>query len=80
MSSVRTQVYLDEETYQRLHRRRERLGLSLADQVREAVRLYLEMTGDDYLDDPIWRIAGQMDSRVGDLAANHDHYLYEKGK
>lgn len=80
MATMRTQVYLDQNTYQRLQRRRERLGLSLADQIRAAVRLYLEQAGDEYLDDPIWRIAGRMESGVGDLATRHDRYLYGKGQ
>ena len=46
-------------------------------QILEALRAYLESQEDPILraDDVIFRIAGEMDSGVGDLSTNHDRYL-----
>ena len=77
---VRTQVDLPREIVDLLRRRGEVKGITLPEQIREAVRIYLEGQEDPVLqaDDPIYRIAGEMDSGVGDLSTNHDRYLYRK--
>lgn len=75
--SVRTQIYLPQELYQRLKKRGKKLNKSLAQQIREALDSYLfpEETGAG-LDDSIWQIVGKASSGTGDLARNHDKYLY----
>jgi len=79
---VRTQVYLPREMYDRLQRRAGKHDLTLAVQIREALEDYLERVesqADDgilHADDPIFQMIGMFDSGLGDLAVNHDHYLY----
>ena len=77
----RKQLYLDEASDRALKRLAARTGHSEAYHVREALRRYLESQpewgdGDDR--DPLARLIGLVDDRVGptDVAANHDHYLY----
>jgi predicted DNA-binding protein len=77
---VRTQVDLPRETIDRLRRLGEVKGITLPEQIQEAVRVYLEGQEAPVLqaDDPIYRIAGEMDSGLGDLSTDHDRYLYRK--
>lgn len=74
---VRTQIYLPQELHQRLKKRGKKLNKSLAQQIREALNSYLfpEETKQQ-LDDSIWQIVGKASSGIGDLARNHDKYLY----
>jgi hypothetical protein len=79
---VRTQVYLPPEVHATLTQRAEQQGLTLAQQIRTALDEYLARTaaGDEGAtlrpDDPLFSLAGLVDSGVNDLGRNHDHYLY----
>ncbi len=85
---VRTQVYLPRDVYDRLHRRAEEQGITMARQIREALEDYLakiqiELEEDEdngilHADNPIFQMAGIGASGLGDLALNHDEYLYGK--
>jgi hypothetical protein len=78
---VRTQVDLPREIVDFLRRRSKAKGITLPEQIQEAVRVYVESQEDPILraDDPMYRIAGEMNSGLGDLSTNHDRYLYRKG-
>ena len=77
----RTQVYLDEEDWQRLQVRAADSGRSAAALVREAVTDYLLRSPDPDAD-PILAMIGEAenltppDGAPTDGALNHDHYLY----
>lgn len=77
---VRTQIDLPYDLVESLKRRSEARGITLPEQVREALTIYLENSDDPILraDDPIFRIAGEMSSGVGDLSTHHDRHLYRK--
>lgn len=79
----RKQVYLDEASERSLKRIAARTGRSEAFHVREALRRYLGTEGGEG-DDPLERLIGLVDDRVGpdDVAEHHDRYLYgaEKGR
>ena len=74
---VRTQVDLPYEMVESLKQQSKVKGITMSQQILEALRAYLESQEDPILraDDVIFRIAGEMDSGVGDLSANHDRYL-----
>ena len=78
---VRTQVYLPRDIHSRLQKRAREHELTLAVQIRTALEDYLEQVEaqDDgvlHADDPIFQMIGMVDSGLGDLSVNHDHYLY----
>jgi len=77
---VRTQVDLPYEMAESLEQQSKVKGITLSQQILEALRAYLESQEDPILraDDIIFRIAGEMDSGAGDLSTNHDRYLYRK--
>ncbi len=68
------QVYLDDEDRGRLQRLAQRLGLSMAETIRVALRrLAAERWGED---DPLLRLAGSLESAdvPCDLSTRHDDY------
>lgn len=71
---VRTQIYLPRKIHEELRRRGKALKISIAEQIRRAITLYLKMEEEPALneDDPIWKIIGG----VEDLSQRHDEYLY----
>jgi hypothetical protein len=75
---VRTQIYLPQEIHEELHRRGKALRMSIAEQIRRAIALYLKIEEEPTLDedDPIWNIIGRVESERGDLSERHDEYLY----
>ncbi len=80
---VRTQVYLPRDIYDKLQKRAEDQGITMAHQIREALKDYiarveLEEGGEPIWspDDPIFQMLGMFDSGLGDLALHHDEYLY----
>lgn len=79
---VRTQVYIPGDIYEELKRRSESIGLSMAEQIRQALREYLDREEGVVLreDDPIWNIVGAISTRDGDLSIHHDKYLYGRDK
>lgn len=77
---IRTQVDLPRDMFELLKQRSEAQGITLSQQILEALAAYLDELHDPILlaDDPIFRIAGATASTVGDLSIHHDHYLYHK--
>lgn len=68
------QVYLDDADRGRLERLARRLGISMAETIRVALRrLAAESWGED---DPLLRLAGSLDSAAVpcDLSTRHDEY------
>jgi len=83
---VRTQVYLPKDVYEELQARVKLTGLSMAEQIRQALREYLQREQDEGVllrdDDPIWQIVGAASGGPSDVSVQHDEYLYgwEKDK
>jgi len=77
---VRTQIDLPREIVELLKERSRAKGITLPQQIQEALVAYLEGQEDPILlaDDPICRIVGDLDSGVGDLSGEHNRYLYYK--
>jgi len=81
---VRTQVYLPRDIYDKLQERAEDQGITMAHQIREALKDYIakvELEEEEPIwspDDPIFQMGGMFNSGLGDLALNHDEYLYGK--
>lgn len=75
---VRTQVYLPGDIYEELKRRSKSIGLSMAEQIRQALREYLDREEGIVLreDDPIWNIVGAASFGPDDVSIHHDKYLY----
>lgn len=79
VAEKRTQVYFPEELYSKIKERAESESKSMAAILREAVERYLqeeEKEKVNWEDDTLFKLEGIMRSGLGDLAANHDHYLY----
>ncbi len=86
ISAVRTQIYLEPIQHKALKEIARARSVSMAQVVREAVAAYLgrdrktALSDEEYLSDPIWRLpevgAAFDDSGCGDMAENHDAYLY----
>ena len=78
--SVRMQIYLAKNQHERLKTLSSSAGKSVAGIIREAVDRYLEEPGGKPLspDDPLWDVAGAIDSGLGDLSETHDEHLYGK--
>jgi hypothetical protein len=81
---VRTQVYISRDVHEELKRRSKATGLAMAEQIRRALREYLEREEGVVLreDDPIWNIVGAGSFGANDVSIHHDKYLYgwEKDK
>jgi hypothetical protein len=75
---IRTQVYIPGDVYEELKRRSKATGLAMAEQIRQALREYLDREEGVVLreDDPIWNIVGAVSTNDGDLSIHHDKYLY----
>ncbi len=68
-------VYLEEKQLDALKALAQTRQISLDELVREGVdRVLNEVPLEE---DPLWNIVGLGDSGLGDLAENHDKYLYE---
>jgi Arc/MetJ-type ribon-helix-helix transcriptional regulator len=83
MELERVQVRLPREEREALRHEAERLGLSMSEVVRRALRLALreehqdEPAVDEIPEDhPFLRMVGTYASGLDDLGFNHDHYLY----
>jgi hypothetical protein len=68
------QVYLNDEDHGRLQRLAQRLGLSMAETLRVALRRLAAADWGE--DDPLLRLAGSLESAEvpGDLSTRHDEY------
>lgn len=79
VAEKRTQVYFPADLYKEVKKRARKESRSSAAIIRDAVSQYLEKEEEkeiDWENDPIFRLAGIMDSGLGDLSVNHDYYLY----
>ncbi|NSW91164.1 MAG: CopG family transcriptional regulator [Firmicutes bacterium] len=80
--AIRTQIYLPEELHKNLQERAKATGKSMAEQIRESLVLYFAEVDANTPKpkDPIWQLAGRVESKNHDLSSHHDDYLYpEKG-
>ena len=85
VNPVRLQTYLPREMYDELRQKSAKLGLSMAEVVRQAVDEYLAKESDvPHPDDPIWRLpelgATYGSSQLRDAAADHDKYIYDEDR
>jgi len=82
VSEKRTQVYFPTDLYGSLERRARAEDKSAAQLIREAVELYLSQKTDsiDWDRDPLCQAVGLFESDRGDLADEHDTYLYGSRK
>ena len=70
---VRIQVYIPRDIYEELKKRSESTGLGIAEQIRRALKAYLEQNDEVVLrdDDPIWNLVGAISTGDGDLSVHH---------
>lgn len=82
--SVRMQIYLTRELYQKLKEKSNSSRKPMAEHIRESLHKYLEEEEPVQATpgDRIWKIAGRGQSDLADLSTGHDQYLYapENGK
>lgn len=78
--TIRTQIYLPEELYQRLQERSQATGKSMAEQIRESLAIYFTEieANTPKPEDPIWSLTGAAESKDQDFSTRHDDYLYPK--
>lgn len=74
----RTTILLPEDLKLRASKRARRDGLSLSELIRSALEEKLAAQS-SWANDPLWKALEPIDfpDSPGDLAANHDDYLYE---
>lgn len=74
----RTTILLPDDLKRRAAKRARREGVSLAELIRSALEEKLAARR-SVADDPLWKALEPIDfpDSPGDLAANHDDYLYE---
>ena len=79
---VRTQVYLPRDIYDQLKQRADGEGITMANQIREALTQYVVETEKEEnppiftKDDPIWDMIGMCKNGPEDGSVNHDKYIY----
>lgn len=75
---VRTQIELPRELFELLRQRGEKRGITPTQQIVEVLTGYLRDEDEPILqaDDPILSAVPTANSGLGNLAANHDGYLY----
>jgi hypothetical protein len=77
---IRTQIYLPRDVYEALQKRGAEQGMTMAEQIRQALKVYLRQDGVSGVilreDDPIWQLIGAFASDVDDGSINHDKYIY----
>ena len=75
----RTQIYLDAELQDALRHRAQQENRSVADIIREAVRVFLASPDKRASKtDPFLSISGRFRGGAKDSARNHDRYLYRR--
>jgi plasmid stability protein len=77
---IRTQIQFEEEQYKALRRRSAETGRSVADLVREGVRLYFNSLKRPSREELVRRAleaSGKFSSGLSDVSRRHDHYLAE---
>ena len=74
----RTQMYFPDDMLRQVRQLAASEHSTIAEIVRSAVSEFLEKKpkAADWDNDPLWGIVGQAASTDGDLAVNHDVYLY----
>ena len=75
----RLNIELPEDQYQFLKNWAEAKRTSLVGAIRQAIETMREMSMSyNYREDALYKMDASFDSKLGDLAANHDKYLYGK--
>jgi len=69
------EIYLQQEQFNALEKLSQKQGKSVTDLVIESIEQLLIDTPIE--EDPLWDIIGIGSSGVGDMASEHDKYLYE---
>ena len=81
---VRTQIQLTKKQMERLKEYAAHKGVSLAEIIRRSVDLFFKIENEREEKDKLYlkarETAGKYDSRITDLAKNHDRYLQENFK
>jgi len=81
LAEKRTQVYFPMELYRKVEKIAKDESKSVASIVREAVNEYLKKREEiDWDNDSFFNIVGIVESGKGNLAEEHDTYLYGGGK
>jgi hypothetical protein len=73
----KAQIYLPEEQYRGVKAAAKNKRSSFSQVVREAVAVYLAKDASRWANDPISKHIGMFRSKEGDLAENHDRYIYD---
>lgn len=77
----RTQMYFYENALIELKRKAKEENTSIANIVRNAISEFLaKEKRKNWIEDPLWNMAGSTRSKDKDLSVNHDKYLYWKNK
>ncbi len=78
--SIRMQIYLHRDQYERLKQKSKTTGKPMAEYIRESLGKYLDDLEQPGAcpDDPIWGLLGEVQGEDGDLSTRHDHYLYDE--
>ena len=81
-ATKRTQMYFPLSLFRDLQAIAQQEHASVAELVRRAAQKYLEdyQGKINWKNDSLWNIIGSGESRIGDLSAEHDHYLYGVSK
>ena len=80
--SVRMQIYLSRDQYNKLREKSRLTGKPMSQYIRESLGKYLDEADQVNAQpgDPIWNLAGKGESDSGDLSTKHDQYLYTQKK
>jgi hypothetical protein len=74
-------MYFPEDMLIEIKRKAEKEKTTAANIVRSAVvELLKKEKGKNWIKDPLWNMVGSSSSKDRNLSANHDKYLYGKGK
>jgi hypothetical protein len=75
---IRTQIELPHALVASLQERSAARGVTLTQQIIDVLNAYFAALDDPILrpDNPLFQLAGAIDSGMGNLAEQHDHYLY----
>ncbi|HOV22348.1 MAG TPA: ribbon-helix-helix domain-containing protein [bacterium] len=77
-TDIATNLYFPKELYADMKKISKKLGISIAEYVRQVVQKDIEsrIKEIDWENDPLWDIIGIGETKESDISINHDHYLY----
>ena len=78
VAEKRTQIYFPRDLYRKIEGIARARSKSVAAIIREAVEQYLNTEEPDWENDPFFNLVGLTETGKGDLAEDHDKYLYRK--